>query len=250
MTRPPAPATARRKVGRPSNLSVEAIVQAAHEVGFENITMKTVADHLGVSVPGLYHYIRGKDDLLRLAAEFSAGRMRLPEDTGQHWAVWLYEWAVYNRDAFVQQPGMLKQFIDGATPDRTGERLDTALGTLVRQGFTIGEARLVYGLVSELAIGAAVAAIRETHASADGRPTLAEIHRLLASREVDDLPHLRAMIADATLNPSPTFHEGLLLLLRGIADSRSERWSPIEMKLQRLRTQSASNGRLRPATRR
>lgn len=210
-------------------------MEAAHDVGFENLTMKAVADHLGVSVPGLYHYVRGKDDLLRLAAEFSAGRVRLPEDHGQHWAVWLYEWAVYNRDAFIERPGMLKQFIDGATPDRTGERLDTALGTLVRQGFTISEARLVYGLISEFAIGAAVAAIREAQAAAGGRPTLAEVDRLLATRDSDDLPHLRAMLAEATLNPSPTFEDGLLILLRGVVATRGERWPPIEAKLDAVR---------------
>jgi AcrR family transcriptional regulator len=216
-------------------LSRELIVEAAHEIGFENLTMKTVADHLGVSVPGLYHYVQGKDDLLRLAAEFSAGRMELPKDHGQHWAVWLYEWAMYNRNVFIAEPGLLKQFIEGAIgADRTGDRVDVAMGTLVKQGFSAHDARLVYQLISELAIGAAVGAIRERQAAADGRPSLAEYHRVLAMRDPDDLPHLRAMVADATANPTPGFHEALTTVLRGIAAERNEKWGPIEAKLRRF----------------
>jgi AcrR family transcriptional regulator len=233
--RTPPPAPVRRKVGRPAQLTREQIVEAAHEIGIDNLTMKTVADHLGVSVPGLYHYVRGKDDLMRLAAELSAGRMELPKDHGQHWAVWLYEWAVYNRRAFMAQPGLLKQFLDGAIgADRQGAGIDTALGTLVKQGFTIREARTVYSVVSEFAVGAAVAAIRERQAAADGRPTLAEYHKLLAVREPDELPYLRAMVADITTEPSDGFHRGLLLLLRGIAAERDEKWLPIQAKLRRL----------------
>jgi AcrR family transcriptional regulator len=223
-------------VGRPSRLSQELIVQAAYEVGLENVTMKTVADHLGVSVPGLYHYVRGKDDLLRLAAEFSAGRIELPNEHGQHWAVWLYEWAMYNRSAFMAEPGLLKQFIDGAiAAERTSEGMNSALGTLIKQGFSISDARMVYGLVSEFAIGAAVAATRERQATADGRPSVAEFHRVLAQRDPEELPHLRAMIADATANPPrQEFHKGLMVVLRGVAALRGEKWAPIEAKINRF----------------
>ena len=60
---------ARRRVGRPPQISRQAIAEAAQQVGLGNLTLKAVADHLGVSVAGLYHHIRGKEDLLRLAAD-------------------------------------------------------------------------------------------------------------------------------------------------------------------------------------
>jgi AcrR family transcriptional regulator len=43
--------------------------------------------HLDVSIAALYHHVTGKDDLLRLAAEVSAQKVPLPQDTDQHWAV-------------------------------------------------------------------------------------------------------------------------------------------------------------------
>jgi AcrR family transcriptional regulator len=229
-------ASTRRRVGRPARITREQIVEAAHAIGFDNLTMKSVAEHLGVSVPGLYHYVRSKDDLLRLAAEFSAGRIDLPTDRGQHWAVWLYEWAFYNRDAFIAQPGLLKQWMDGAIgADRTGETLDTAFATLVAQGFTIREARRVYSLVSQYAVGAAVAAIREREVDSDGRPTLAEFTRVLAQHAPDDLPHLRAMVADAPIDAGSGFAAGLRTLLRGVAADRGEAWGPVEAELRGAR---------------
>lgn len=244
-TSPPQPAevATRRKVGRPARLTRELVAEAAHEVGFENLTMRTVADHLGVSVPGLYHYVRNKEDLLRLAAEVSSGRMQLPEDHGQHWAVWLYECAVHNRRAFVAEPGLLKQFVDGAIgADKNSDSMDTVLGTLVRQGFTIHEARLAYGLISEFAIGAAVSTIRERLAAVEGRPTLAEFHRVLAVRDPGELPHIRALVADITTNPTTGFHESLVTILRGIAAERGSRWGPIEDKLKALVADHSTRG--------
>ena len=76
--------------------------------------MRRVADHLDVSIAALYHHVEGKDDLLRLAAEVSAQKVPLPKDTDQHWAVWLFEWARYNQDAFLREPALLAQFLDGA----------------------------------------------------------------------------------------------------------------------------------------
>ena len=118
----------KRRVGRPPKLDRQMIAQAAHEIGLADLTMKSVADRLGVSVPGLYHHVGGKEDLLRLTAEYSAAHLELPRDRHQHWAVWLFEWAHYNRDAFLGQPELLKQYLEGAIGfERTSEIYEQVL---------------------------------------------------------------------------------------------------------------------------
>jgi AcrR family transcriptional regulator len=228
------------------------IAEAAHEIGLTDLTMKAVADQLGVSVPGLYHHIDGKEDLLRLAAEYSAARIDLPSDRGQHWAVWLFEWAQYNLDAFMEQPELLKQFIEGAIgADRTAMSYERVLSTLVREGFSIPEAVLAYATISEYAVGAAVAGIREQRATAEGRPAMAEFHRVLAQSEPGEYPQLRAMVAHLTTKPRDGFHDGLVLILRGLAEDRGERWTVVLAKLRaaRLRDQrSARRAGARPVT--
>lgn len=212
----------RRKVGRPARLDRDMIAKAAYEVGLDRVTMKAVADRLGVSVPGLYHHVEGRDDLMRLAAEYSAAQIPVPVDRGQHWTEWLAEWARYSHDAFVAQPQLLGQFLAGSIGvERMVEHVDAVIGLLVRHGFTPAEALDAYTVVSECAIGAAVSEIRTAEAARAGRPVIAEYHRVLARRAPDELPHLRALVATPPAGP-PELTERIRTVLVGIAVRRGE----------------------------
>jgi AcrR family transcriptional regulator len=227
----PAPAGT-RPVGRPPRINRQMIAEAAHDIGLDGLTLKAVADHLGVSIAALYHHVSSKDELLRAAAEYSATRVPLPEDRGQHWAVWLYEWATYNRDAFLAQPGLLTQFLEGAiSPEVIAGNVDTILGLLVRQGFSVVDANAAYELVSSCAIGMSVVAIREREAERSGRP-LAEVHRdVLAQSDPEELPHLRALIDEIGRRGRPPFHVTIGTVLCGIAARKDEPWEPIQRLL-------------------
>lgn len=213
----------RRRVGRPPRISRDQIAEAAHEIGLADLTLKAVAAQLGVSVAGLYHHIDGKDDLMRLAAEYSATRVRLPEDEGQHWALWLLEWAIYNLNAFLAEPALLVQYLEGAvSAEAIAGNVDTILGLLVRQGFDIREAMSAYVLVSSCAVGSAVNQIREEAANQDGRPTVAEYHRVLAQRDPSEFPYLRSLVAELVTGRPATFTAKIRTVLVGIAAERGE----------------------------
>ena len=209
------------------------IAEAAHDLGLDGLTLKAVADHLGVSIAGLYHHVSGKDDLMRLAAEYSATKVPLPKDTGQHWALWLLEWARYNRDAFLAQPGLLAQYLEGAiSAESIAGNVDTILGLLVRQGFTITEANAAYDLVTSCAIGTAVGAIREREAGKVGRGALAEHARVLAASAPEDLPYLRQLVAALSDGDGgPTLRERVTTALIGIAIRRDEDWRDVLAQL-------------------
>jgi AcrR family transcriptional regulator len=226
--RPGQPPT--RRVGRPARIDRQAIAKAAHEVGLAGLTLKAVADRLGVSVGGLYHHVEGRDDLMRLATEYTVMRVKVPEDRGQHWAVWLREWATYNHETFVAQPALLEQYLDGAiSPDAIVDNADTILGVLCRQGFEVDEAQRAYELVSNYAIGAAVSALRDQRATSEGRPLAEQHQRILAQRPPEELTHLRRLLAkDAS---KLAFEERLVPIIAGIAKARGERWSRVERAL-------------------
>jgi hypothetical protein len=187
-----------------------------------------------VSVTGLYHHIDDKDDLLRLGAEYSARRVPLPEDRGQHWALWLLEWASYSREVFLAEPGLLGQYLEGAiSAEAIAEKVDAMLGLMVRQGFTVGEARVAFDLVNSCALGAAVHAIREDEAAKAGRASLAEHHRVLAQHGPGELPYLRLLLAEEAAAPSLSFRDQLTTVLIGIAVRRGEAWEPIAEVISR-----------------
>ncbi|RAY16245.1 hypothetical protein DPM19_04925 [Actinomadura craniellae] len=210
------------RAGRPARIDRAAIARVAGELPLEEVTMRSVAERLGVSVPALYHHVGGRDDLLRLAAEQSALRLTLPRDAGQHWAVWCYEWADYIRRAFVADPELLKQYVDGALGmEVMAEHIDTAIGPCVRQGFSGPAALALYELVSECALGAAISEIRSGRFERDGRPMDVELRRLLARRDPPALPYLRRLLAAGPI-ALPSFTERITTVLAGVAARRGE----------------------------
>jgi AcrR family transcriptional regulator len=218
----------RPRVGRPARINRQMIAEAAHDLGLDGLTLRAVADHLGVSIAALYHHVSGKDDLMRAAAEYSASRVPLPEDRGQHWAVWLLEWATYSRTAFLAQPGLLSQYLEGAiSAESIAGNVDTILGHLVGQGFTILEADAAYGLVMSCALGSAVNVIRETEAEAAGRSVQATHEGVLAAHAPDELVHLRALLTAARAQGRRSFEDQIATVIRGIAADRGLRWPPI-----------------------
>jgi len=210
----------RQRAGRPARISRHAIAEAALELGLDDdLKMKRVAEHLGVSVPGLYHWVKGRDDLLRVAAEQALSRVRLPEDTGQHWAMWLREWARYTRAVLAARPEVLNQFVTGGLDDdRLIEVIGRTLDVLNRDGFEPQAALAAWEAVSTMALGAAVDDIREAAAEEDGRPWMARVFSVLARRDADELPTLRSIASgghERYLDAS--FEERLTTVLVGIA---------------------------------
>jgi len=207
---------AAKRRGRPPRIDRDAIARAAGEIPLSDLSLRSVADRLGVSVPGLYHYVQGRDELFALAAEQSVRQLPLPTDRDQHWAVWLYEWAVYIRSAFVSDPGLLKQYIDGAIGvEVMAGNIEAALALCVRQGFPANAAFDAYHLVADCALGAAVSQIREDLARGEGRPFHRELRRILATGE-QSLPHLAA-VDEAEFEPSSRFRARITTLLIGVA---------------------------------
>jgi AcrR family transcriptional regulator len=211
----------RPRVGRPPRISRDMIAEAAHEVGLEGLTLKAVAEHLEVSVAALYHHVSGKDDLMRLAAEVSMRSVPLPVDRGQHWAVWLLEWARYNHDVFVSQPALLAQYLEGAIATEViAERTERILEVLVRAGFEAHEAMAAYELISSSAIGAAAAHIRERSMAARGQRLAGEYRRVLAERPPEELVHLRRMLATPGPDRVQSFDDRITTVLVGVASRR------------------------------
>jgi AcrR family transcriptional regulator len=215
-----------RRPGRPPRIDRAAIARAAGEIPLEELTLRSVAERLGVSVPGLYHYVSGREDLIRLAAEQSALRLTMPVDRGRHWAVWLYEWGDYAHRAFAGDPELLKHFIDGAVgPELMAPSIDAAIGLCMRQGFTPRQALAAYDLVSECALGSAIAAIRAERNRRDGSPLDLEVRSLLARGE--ELPHLARFLEDEPLPDSVPFRRQITTVIAGIAALRGEAWDGI-----------------------
>ncbi len=213
-----------RRVGRPARIDREAIADAVLEIGLAQSNMKTVAERLGVSVPGLYHHVRNRKELLLLAAERSMAQLQLPKHEGKHWSEWLREWGRYSRQAFVEEPEVFAQYLSGAVSwDQVVEVVDSAVQILTRQGFTPDAALQAWGAVGTCAIGSAALAIRHRATAAAGVSPRAEWQRVLEGQGEDALRAAR-LVPDNLGDLEAEFEEELTTVLAGLAVRRGEPW--------------------------
>jgi AcrR family transcriptional regulator len=213
----PARQAGRSRRGRPARVDADAIADAVLRIGVEEATMDRVAEQLGLSVPGLYHHVRGRDDLLRLAAERAMRRSDPPAYAGEHWSDWLVRCARYIRTAFASQPALLEQFVTGSMDDDTQLALiDEALDVLCRNGFTPQQALGAWAAVTDMALGSAVEQVRERRKIAEGRSWPA---RILAASGRRATSRFAVLPAVASIDPysDDSFEERLTLIVSGIA---------------------------------
>jgi len=217
-----------KKVGRPPRIDRAAIAEAVLDLGLDGISMKAVADHLGVSVAGLYHHVGNRRELLVLAAEYSIARVPAPEDHGQHWDEWLREWARHVYSSFVEEPEVLSQFLSGALRwESMVTVIDSVIQVLGRAGFDPIAAMEAFDTVAFYAVGAAAHELRRRGAAAEGRSTMVELHRMVAAQPPEELAGVRALLAVPPISGTTSFEDQLTTVLVGIAARRHEDWRPI-----------------------
>ncbi len=199
-----------------------AIVAAVLEIGSENVTMRRVAAHLDISLPGLYHHVKNQDDLLRLAAESALRHVA---------ATAIRRRALGHLDAqlrVVHPDGAgLRACARWRSSSRAGcgdamemEYTGDAVEALAEHGLSPDDAMAVWSAVSALAVGSVTEAHREYLHAQSGQPWLARIFKLTAKRPTCDYPTLRA-IAQSGFDPfsEDTFQQRMTMLLTGIADA-------------------------------
>lgn len=152
-----APARGR---GRPPRVTAAQIAEAALAIGLDQATIRNVAERLGMSVPGLYHHVRTRDDLLAMAAAHSLGELPLPPDHGQPWTDWVLEYGRFVFDALVAQPEIIGQILASTYSSfRLAQHLEQIFTVLTTRGFTVDEADAIQRRLTEAVNGAAIAEI-------------------------------------------------------------------------------------------
>ena len=150
---------AKRAVGRPRRLTLDAIVDAACAVGIERLEMSSVAQQLNTGVATLYGYVSGRDHLLDLVAERMASRA-IADNYGGTWQEVLWGHAALCFAMFNSKPEMIGKLIGGKKSDREVAYAANLIGMLEKRGLTREQAVDLYVESNQAVIGAAVMLIR------------------------------------------------------------------------------------------
>ncbi|MGH6782809.1 MAG: TetR/AcrR family transcriptional regulator [Sphingomonadaceae bacterium] len=185
----------RRTIGRPRLLTREMVLDAAIEIGMSAISMKRLAEHLGVGTATLYQYVGSRDELLKLAAARQVSSLDMANTDDLHWSKYILAFARAIQEQLVQHPQIIVQFIDaGLGPEVELEVAERFLQGMVSRGFDAKDALDIQSHVGALAIAGAVAICRERASRARGRSSAARIQAALAHYGPDELPMIREQV--------------------------------------------------------
>jgi AcrR family transcriptional regulator len=221
-----------RTAPRPQ-LSRESVVAAALAVveaeGGDGLTMRRVAEEIGVSASALYGYVANKEELVQLVLEQIMAEIPVPEPTGR-WEDFVRAFARGTYDVFRRHPGVagltLGRVPFGPAMLPGAERM---LAELRAAGLPDQVAAYV-GDLGSLYVGA-VAYEQEVSAVPDEGEFSADAARWLRSLPRETFPNLVELAGTLVAgDASDRFEWGLDVLIRGLASylttppSQAARW--------------------------
>ncbi|WP_027942113.1 TetR/AcrR family transcriptional regulator [Amycolatopsis taiwanensis] len=104
----------RSGLGRKPELSLDQVVSAAIELadtdGLDSLSMRRVADRLGVGTMSLYRYVPGKAEMFDIMVDRVSAEIRYHHEDGDGWRSRLERVARANRALFERHPWLLTLF--------------------------------------------------------------------------------------------------------------------------------------------
>lgn len=215
----PSPSSKPRR-GRPSSIDQESILEAAIALGVPNITMRAIAQRLGVSDAALYHHFPSRQALVAAVVDATVRGASFPKDRAQDWREWMTEFAGTLRALLLANPGSAAfAATSGPTSPEQVELVATAIGVFLRCGFSEAEAAMIYSLVTNFVISSVQIQERRVVAQQQKRDIPSRFAKALQALGEDRARSLRT-VADTWANTTPDqhFEYGLSAILRGVAD--------------------------------
>lgn len=200
---------------------VRAALALLDEVGLDELTMRRLAERLGVKAASLYRHVRNKDELLVLLGDEISGEIPFPNPAGG-WREQLVE-AAWNvrRGLLAHRDGARVLASTAPFGPRRLRHIDTLLGILRAGGLSDRDAaRAAYhanNFVTEFAADEARFAAFAREPGASRRTLLADVRRTFRSLPRAEYPNI-VDLADhlAYDDMDALFEFGIELLLRGL----------------------------------
>ena len=222
------------RAGRPPRVNAQAIIAAALEIGLDGVTLKQVADRLGVAMATLYRHVRNRDEMVRLAAFQLTLARSVPAQATGHWSELAVRYAESLYESFLAEPQLIHQLLKGELgPHAEVDVLEQFIAAMSRHGFSAIQSAQLFHALGMITIGAAAGSIGEAAATAAGTPWRSATRRVLEERGAAELQQVRRVLPAALEQDHIPWLPTLLSLLRGIAAERGEALPPLAARSNR-----------------
>jgi AcrR family transcriptional regulator len=208
----------RRRPGPEPRFTREELARRALAImdayGTQGLTMRRLAEELGMGTMALYRYFPSKNDLMDAAIEVAAPEVELPEPGAAPWKDQLAGLARALFEAGLRHPSVARERFDRPLQSPGAMRVtDRAIALLLEAGLSKRDAVAAFKALLVHALGAAAFAASESRP--DVKQSASARH---ASVPADEMPAMAAVANELTaaLGGDQAFELGLTALLDGI----------------------------------
>jgi AcrR family transcriptional regulator len=203
---------------------LHAAVRLADEGGVRALTMRKIAESLGVEAMSLYYHVNNKDDILDGMVDIAFSEIDLSKDTDD-WVDAMRKRAVSVRTVLTAHPWAIKLMQSRTNPGpATLQHHDSVIGTLRNAGFTIELAAHAFSAMDAYIYGFV---LQEMSLPFDSSSEVAEIaEAILESSPMDEYPYLTEMAVEHVMQPGYSYGDefdyGHDLILDGLERARTQ----------------------------
>jgi AcrR family transcriptional regulator len=217
----PVDAIAERRVPLSKDRVLRTAMALADQGGIDSLSMRKLAQELGVEAMSLYHYVSSKDDILNGIVEIVVSEIELP-DGGKDWKAALRRSAISFHDALARHRWATNLMMSGTGVGTARVRyMDALLGRLREAGFSANMTHHAYHALDSHIMGSTLwAAGYATMAKADP----GAVQRFVQKLPLADYPHFAEHVEQHTSKSArdgiSEFEFGLDLILDGLEKIR------------------------------
>jgi AcrR family transcriptional regulator len=204
---------------------LSAAVALADAGGAGSLTIRSLADKLGVKPMSVYHYVANKEEILDAIVDLVFAEIELPR-AGGDWRAEMSRRAVSARQVLRRHPWAIALLQSRTSPGpATLRHHDAFIGTLRGAGFPVAMTAHALAVIDSYVYGFA---LTESALPIHGPEPVAEIAgSMMRQYPADAYPHLAEFTTGHVIQPGYDFGDefpfGLDLILDGLARSLPDR---------------------------
>ena len=204
-------------------LSRERVLRTAFDLtdtdGIESLSMRKLAQALGVEAMSLYRHVRNKGEIVDGMIDLVFGEIGLPA-TDVDWRTAMRQRAIKAREVLARHPWAIGLMESRSTPGAaTLQHHDAVIGCLRAAGFSIAQVAHAYSLLDSYIYGFALQQASLPFKTPEETVEVAD--SIWRQFPVDAYPHLTEFTVQHVLQPgydyADEFEFGLDLILDGLA---------------------------------
>jgi AcrR family transcriptional regulator len=197
---------------------LKGAIAIAGQSGIGSLTIRSLAQSLGVKPMSVYHYVANKDEILDGIVDLVFSQITLPSITGD-WRTELQQWANSARRVLTRNSWAIALLESRTTPGpATLRHHDQIIGVLRNGGFSVKMTAHAYALLDSYVYGFA---LQEAALPFEGPETVAGVAEpIMEMFAAGDYPHLVELATEHVLQPGYDFGDefefGLDVILDGL----------------------------------